>query len=115
LLRWATVPQQSGPKSEGAAVPLSVIDLDPHLTQCRLGRVLPSYQVASSSIQPFGYNTSTLQTGQTGEQSHSIGRTVTCNGRPEIDRHLARLLAGEYRRLFDLLVAGGPVFSCHAV
>jgi len=28
----------------------------PHLTQCRLGRGLPVYQVASGSIQPFGHN-----------------------------------------------------------
>jgi len=30
--------------------------LDPHLTQSRLGRGLPSYQVASWCIQPFGHN-----------------------------------------------------------
>jgi len=30
--------------------------LGPHLTQCGLGRGLPLYQVASSSIQPFGHN-----------------------------------------------------------
>ena len=28
----------------------------PHLTQCGLGQGLPSYQVASWSIQPFGHN-----------------------------------------------------------
>jgi len=31
--------------------------------QCRLGRGLTPYQVASWSIQPFGHNTPTLQTG----------------------------------------------------
>jgi len=31
-------------------------------------------------IQPFGNNTPTLQTGQTGQRSRSIGRTVICNG-----------------------------------
>ena len=31
----------------GAAVPLSMGELGPHLTQCRLGRGLPPYQVAS--------------------------------------------------------------------
>jgi len=30
----------------GAAVALSVEELGPHLTQCRLGRGLPPYQVA---------------------------------------------------------------------
>jgi len=30
--------------------------LGPHLTQSRMGRGLPPYQVASSSTQPFGHN-----------------------------------------------------------
>jgi len=49
----------------GAAVALSVEELGPHLTQCRLGRGLPPYQVAPWSIQPFGHNTPTLQTDRT--------------------------------------------------
>jgi len=64
------------PRNWGAAVPLSVGELGPHLTQCGLGRGLPTYQVASWSIQPFGQGTPTLQTGQTGQRSDSIGRTV---------------------------------------
>jgi len=31
-------------------------ELGPHLTQCRLGRGLPPYQVASGSMQLFGRN-----------------------------------------------------------
>ena len=31
-------------------------ELGPYLTKCRLGRGLRPYQVASSSIQPFGHN-----------------------------------------------------------
>jgi len=31
-------------------------ELDPHVTQCGLGQGLPSYQVASRSIQPFDHN-----------------------------------------------------------
>jgi len=31
-------------------------ELGPHLTQCRLGRGVPPYQVASWSIQPFDHN-----------------------------------------------------------
>jgi len=31
-------------------------ELGSHLTQCRLSRGLPSYQVSSSSIEPFGDN-----------------------------------------------------------
>ena len=39
--------------------------------------------------QPFGHNTPTLQTGQTGQRSRSIGlgQTVTCNGRPTTKRN----------------------------
>jgi len=40
------------------AVPAFVFlpgELGPHLTQSRLGRGLPPYQVASLSIQMFGY------------------------------------------------------------
>jgi len=57
-------------------------ELGTHLTQCGLGRCLPPCQVASSSIQPFGQNTPTSQTGQTGpdrqdrQRSDSVGRTV---------------------------------------
>jgi len=51
-----------------------VAGMGPHLTQRRLGRGLPSHQVASWSIQLFGHNTPKLQTGQTGEWSHRIGR-----------------------------------------
>ena len=40
-------------------------ELGPHLTQCRLHRGLPPYQVVSSSIQPFGHNTPMLQTDRT--------------------------------------------------
>jgi len=48
-----------------------------HLTQCSLGQGLPMYQVASS-IQPFGHNTPTLQTGRQtdNEWSDRIGETV---------------------------------------
>lgn len=34
----------------------SWVSLRPHLTQCHLGRGLPSYQVAPWSIQPYGHN-----------------------------------------------------------
>ena len=38
-------------------------ELGPRLTQCGLGRGLLPYQVASSSIQPFGYNRHGPKTG----------------------------------------------------
>jgi len=44
-----------GPKIGGGCVPF-LGELGPHLTQCGLGRSIPSYQVASWSIQPFGHN-----------------------------------------------------------
>ena len=52
LLRWATVPEQSKPKSGGAAVPLSMGELGPHITQCRLGQSLPTkcYRDPSSRL-----------------------------------------------------------------
>jgi len=42
--RLATI--DMGRKEVGAAVPLSVGKMSPHLTQCGLGRDLPPYQVA---------------------------------------------------------------------
>jgi len=44
-------------------VPLSRRELGPRLTQRGLGRGLLPYQVASSSIQPFGYNRHEWKTG----------------------------------------------------
>ena len=52
-------------------------ELGPHLTQCGLGRGLPSYQVASWSIQTWPqYTNVTDRTGQTVLRSDSIERTV---------------------------------------
>jgi len=42
--------QGKGGRKVGAAVPLSVAELGPYLKQCRMGRCLPSYQVALWSI-----------------------------------------------------------------
>jgi len=44
-----------GPKRGGALCPLRG-ELGPRLMQCGLGRRLHPYQVASSSIQPYGHN-----------------------------------------------------------
>jgi len=46
-----------GQKSGDCCAPFGGGRLDTHLTKCRLCRGLPPYQVASSSIQPFGHNT----------------------------------------------------------
>ena len=44
-----------GPKREGGRSAPFTEELGPSLTQCGLGRGLLLYQVASSSIQPFGH------------------------------------------------------------
>ena len=44
-------------------MPLSRGELGPRLTQCGLDRGLLTYQVASSSIQPFGHNRHGLKIG----------------------------------------------------
>ena len=74
-------------KMGDAAVLLSVGELGPHLTQCRLGRGIPPYQVASWSIQPITIHQCYRQMvtihqrhrqiGQTGQRSRSTGRTVS--------------------------------------
>jgi len=45
-----------GPKRGGLLCPFLGGELGPRLTQCDLRRGLLPYQVASSSIQPFGHN-----------------------------------------------------------
>jgi len=59
----AVWPQQTWAENWGCA-PLGEGELGPHLTQCGQGRGLPACQVSSWSIQPFGHNTPTSQTGQ---------------------------------------------------
>ena len=57
LPRWATIwPQQIWAKKWGLLCQFPWEDLDPHLTQCWLGRGLPPYHVASWCIQPFSHN-----------------------------------------------------------
>jgi len=47
----------------GATVPWG--GLGPQLTQCRLGRGLPPYQVASWYVQPFGHDYTNVTERQT--------------------------------------------------
>ena len=58
--------------------------LGPHLTQCRLARPssVPSAILIHPTVWPQ-YTIPMLQTDGTGQRSRSIGRTVTCNGRPK--------------------------------
>jgi len=90
--RCRLVTLDMGWKVRGGAVPLSAGEARSRLTQCHLGRGLPPYQVVSWSIQPFGHNTPTLQTDRQTNTTdrttvpYSIGRTVTCSGRPKITK-----------------------------
>jgi len=79
VAEMATVPEQSGPKCEGAAVPLSVgEELGPHLTQCRLDRgVSRTKWHFDSSIR---LATIHQRYRQTGHRSASIRRTVLSRG-----------------------------------
>jgi len=52
-----------GKKGGGCCAPFAG-ELDPHLTQCGMCRDLLPYQMASSSIQPFGHNRHEPKTGE---------------------------------------------------
>jgi len=72
-----------GPKIGRELCPFFEGGLDPHLTQCDQGRVLPPCQVTSLSIHPFGHNRAytnvTIRqhtTEQDRRRSDSIWRTV---------------------------------------
>jgi len=52
----AVWPQQTRAENWGLCPFFGEGELGTHLTQCRLGRSLPSYQVASWSIQAFDHN-----------------------------------------------------------
>ena len=56
----------------GGCAPLGERELCPHQTQCGQGWGLPASQVSSWSIQPFGHNTSTSETGPTGQDNGPI-------------------------------------------
>jgi len=60
--------------------------LGPHVTQFRLGRRRPSVPsgiLIHPTVWPQYTNIVHRQTGQTGQRSRSIERTVTCNSRPK--------------------------------
>jgi len=64
LLRWATVPEQSGPKSRRLRCPFP------------MPIFVPTGILIRPTVWPQYTNVTDRQTGQTGQQSHSIGRTV---------------------------------------
>ena len=63
LIHPAVWPQRTLAENWGGLCPFRGGGLCPHLTQCRVGRGLPPYQVASSSVQPFGHNRRRLKIG----------------------------------------------------
>ena len=95
----------------GHCAPFYGGQLDLHLTQSCLGRGFPPYQIASWSIQPFDNNTPTLHTNrqerQAGQQSHSIGWTITWKGRPKIN---VNVIFHPYERKFKCIYT---LFSIH--
>ena len=84
----ATVlPQQTWAEKWGPAVPVSVGELGPHLTQCRHSpgpspTSIPSGILIPTTVWPQ-YNTPTLQTDSTDTGPVTYG-TVTCNGHPKM-------------------------------
>jgi len=79
LIHPAVWPQRTWARKLGA-VPL-LGELGPHLTQCGRGRGLPPCQVSSSSVQPYGHNTPTLQTAQDRTDRTTVANRFTI-GRP---------------------------------
>jgi len=73
LIHPTNWPQQIHGPRIGDYAPSGKGELGAHLTECGQGRVLLLCQVSSWSVQPFGHNTPTSQTGLTCD---SIGRTV---------------------------------------
>jgi len=122
LLRRATVPEQSGPKSVGAAVPRSVGELGPHLTQCRLGRGLQWYQVAYPSNRLATIHQRYRQTdrrtdrqtdrrtGRTGQRSYGIGRSVVQTDAQKFFGDLCKTVRAPM--LSDRCLSVNPVSGC---
>ena len=84
LRRLATVPEQSGPKSEDCCAPFR--ERAGSSSNRMPPGARPVYEVASWSIQPFGHNIPTVSNvteKQTGQWSRSIRQTVACNGHPK--------------------------------
>jgi len=61
--RWVTVTTIDMGRKEGGHCAAFTQKLGPRLTQCGLGRGLLLYQMACSSIQPFGHNRHGPKTG----------------------------------------------------
>ena len=73
ILNGILIHNRHGPKIFWGSAPFWGRELGPHLRQCGQGRGLPACQVSSWSVQPFGHNTSTLQTDRlTGQENGPI-------------------------------------------
>jgi len=82
--RLATI--EMGRKEGGLLCPFRREELGLHVTQCRLSRCLPRYQVASWSIQPFGHDRHGPKIGRElcpyGERAGSPSNTMSPGPRP---------------------------------
>jgi len=72
LMHAAIWPQHTWVENWGLCPPLGEGEMGPHLTQCGRGQCLPTCQVSSWSVQPFGHSKPTPQTDR--EDRHT-GRT----------------------------------------
>jgi len=95
-------------------------ELGPHLTQCGPGRGLSACEVSSWSVQPFGHNTSTSQTGQTGRDIQTdrqdngliaYGEPFT-HCRPKTAQHSGRRQSSSFT---SRQVSGSTEDNCHVL
>ena len=71
------MPEQSGSKSGGAGSPSNTMPPGPRPTS------VPSGILIHLTVWPHNTNVGDRQTGQTGQRSRGIERTVSSNGRPQ--------------------------------
>jgi len=92
LLRWATMATiDMGLKETGVLCPFRGA-LGTCLIQCGLRRCLLPYQVASSSIQPFGHNS---------VGCHSPHRNISTNYYLVVEMHTITVLSDDARYLLN--------------
>jgi len=118
LIHPAVWPQYTWAEKWGCCTPFLERGLGPHLTQCRLGRGLPPYQVSSWSIQPLGHSIPTLQTDKTDktdrQRSDSIGRTILQTVPQILEMRVSLRLSGPYANSFSQESRCQPIQHTHA-
>jgi len=112
---WATVTEQGEPKSwVGAADPVSVewrlVSIYHNAAWAEANLRTKWHLDSSNHLATIGLHQRYRQTA--GQRSHSIGRTVTCNGRPENDVSLNHIIL---QRFFLVINPGAVVDEDPAV